>query len=103
MTTNRRNARLVAFLSLVIGSSLTLDPRSTHAGPISEMLARHRSQKQLKLPPMDKPFSSKPPYNFDTKTTSLTDRFKKRFSIRRGSSEGIIPLNKDMGLIKTSR
>jgi hypothetical protein len=70
------------------------------AGPISDMLARHRQAKMTKLPPMDKPHTIKKikdPY--PPRTASLSQRFKQRFGLNRSSN----PLtNPDPGLIKTS-
>ena len=99
MPSNRLKARMVASLSLVIlAFSATAKP--TEAGPISEMLARRRQGQQLKLPPMDKPFSTKPVRDLNAKTTSLSQRFKQRFHLKRGGSDGA---GTDTGVVKTSR
>lgn len=91
-------ARMAAALALC-----ALAAPAAQAGPISEMLTRHRQQRQMKLPPMDKPFSTRPVR--DLNTPSLAERFKKRFALRRGapSSGGIVPMNQDSGVVKTSR
>lgn len=103
MLSNRRNARMIASLAVAIVATAVLAPTS-EAGPISDMLARHRQAKIMKLPPMDKPFSSKPVKDLNVTNTSLRDRLKKRFSLgRTPPSSGVIPLNKDLGVVRTAR
>ena len=97
MPSNRRKARV--FASLAVAVLATSAP--VHAGPISEMIARHRQQRAMKLPPVDKPFTIKP-YR-DPNTQSLTQRFKQRFSLKRGASDSSFPMNQDSGVVKTSR
>ena len=102
MPSNRRKALMIACLGFALVANFALVP-SSHAGPISEMLARHRMNKQMKIPPMDKPFSKKPIRDPNLKTASLKDRFTKRFSLGRGRSDGTVPMTRDPGVINTSR
>jgi hypothetical protein len=102
MPSNRRKALMIASLGFALVASLALVP-SSQAGPISDMLARHRMNKQMKIPPMDKPFSKTPIRDPNFKNASLTERFKKRFSLGRGNSDGTVPMPRDFGVINTSR
>jgi hypothetical protein len=101
MPSNRRLSRMVASLLLVVPTLFALAP-STQAGPISEMITRRRIQRQVQPSVSNKSFS---PSTFDRfKTTSLKDRFKKRFSPKPGSSVISDPFNHGMtDVIKTSR
>jgi hypothetical protein len=96
MPSNRRKARMTACLAFAVLANFALIP-STHAGPISDMIARHRQKQAMKLPPMDKPFSTKPIRDPNLRTASLTDRFKKRFSLKKNTPDGAIPLNPNLG------
>jgi hypothetical protein len=69
------------------------------AGPISDMLARHRQARQTKLPPMSKPFDMRPVKDLSVKTASLSERFKKRFSLKRGGATD----GTSQGVVRTSR
>ena len=104
MPSNRRKARMIACLAFALLANFGPVPTS-HAGPISDMLARRRMNKAMKIPPMDKPFSTKPIQDPNLKTASLKDRFKKRFSLSRGKTDGTVPaqMNRDFGVINTSR
>ena len=99
MPSNRLKARMIASLALVILAFSGAVPPA-QAGPISDMLARHRQNKQMQLPPMDKPFSTKPVRDLNAKNASLTQRFKQRFHLKRNGGEG---MNMDTGVTKTSR
>jgi hypothetical protein len=103
MPSNRRKARMIVSLTLAVLATSTLVVPRSQAGPISDMIARHRQNQQMKLPPVDKPFSTKPVRDLNARNTSLKDRFKKRFSLNRSNSTGGIPLNSDSGVVKTSR
>jgi hypothetical protein len=104
MSSNRRKARMIASLTFAVLATFVQVPTSTDAGPISDMLARHRAQRQMKLPPMSKPFSTKPVKDLSVRTASLSDKFKKRFSfMKKPASSGTIPMNKDYGVVKTSQ
>jgi hypothetical protein len=96
---NRLKARMIASLTLVILACSGPAP-TAQAGPISDMLARHRQNQQMKLPPVDKPFSTKPVRDLNARNQSLTQRFKQRFHLNRSGTAG---MSTDSGLIKTSR
>jgi hypothetical protein len=102
MPTNRRKSRQIALVTLTLLASLALVP-SAQAGPISDMLALHRQNKQMKLPPMEKPFSNKPHKDPNVRNVSVTDRLKKRFSFKKPTPSGVIPLKDDLGSMRTSR
>ena len=55
---------------------------------------------QMKLPPVDKPFSTKPVRDLNARNASLTQRFKQRFHLNRSGTQG---MNADSGVVKTSR
>ena len=97
MLSNRLKVRMIASLTFAILAISGPAPLA-QAGPISDMIARHRQAQAMKLPPMDKPFSKKPVRDLNAPNVSLTERFKKRFSLRRGGSDGM-----DQGVVKTSR
>ncbi len=100
MPSNRVKVLVFASLAVaVLATSAPLGPAS--AGPISDMLARHRQQRSMRLPPPDKPFTIKP-YK-DPNAPSLTQRFKQRFSLKRGASDSSSPMHEDSGVIKTSK
>jgi hypothetical protein len=97
MPSNRRNARLIAML-LALAFLATVAPVSTApAGPIGDMMARHRQARQMKLPAVDKPHTIKPYRDTNARTASLSQRFKQRFSLKKGANF------QDQGVIKTSR
>ncbi len=102
MRSNRiEGRRLISLVAALVAASALASPATATAGPISDMLARHRQAKMTKLPPVDKPHTIKKirdPY--PNKTASLSQRFKQRFNLKRGSSSN--PLT-DQGVIKTSR
>jgi hypothetical protein len=87
------------FASLAFAILATSAP--VHAGPISDMIARNRQRREMRLPPPDKPFQIKP-YK-DPNAPGLAQRFKQRFTLKRGSSDSSFPMNHDSGVIKTSR
>ena len=100
MLTNRHKGQMIASLAFALLANLALIAPA-QAGPISDMLARHRQAKALKLPPMDKPFVIKPVKDPNIRTASLSQRFKQRFSLKRGSNpDGVF---KDQGVMRTSR
>jgi hypothetical protein len=90
---------MISSLTLVILAFSCLAP-PTEAGPISDMLARHRQNRQMKLPPVDKPFSTKPVRDLNARNASFTQRFKQRFQLNRSSGQG---MSTDSGVMKTSR
>ncbi|WP_435009899.1 hypothetical protein P12x_001107 [Tundrisphaera lichenicola] len=96
-----RLALALAFLTLV---SLTPTPVSA-GGPISEMLARRKMQRQMKIPPMDQPFSTKPVR--DISPSNLSNRFRQRFSLKKPDGSSILSggffAPKDQGVARTSR
>ncbi len=100
MPSKYRKALILASLTFAVVATL-VPAVSAQAGPISDMLARHRQQRSMKLPPMEKPFSMAPHRN--PNAPSLTQRFKQRFSLKRGSSSFSSPLNHDSGVIRTSK
>lgn len=97
MPSNRRKALVFALLAVAVLATSA----PAFAGPISDMIARHRQQRAMKLPPVEKPFSMKPHRNLNA--PSLAQRFKQRFSLKRGASDGLFPMNHDSGVIKTSK
>ncbi len=100
MPSNR--VKILVFASLAVAALASFAPVAPAvAGPISDMLARHRQQRSMRLPPPDKPFTIKP-YK-DPNAPSLTQRFKQRFSLKRGSSNSSSPMNHDSDVIKTSK
>lgn len=86
---------MTALLGLALLSGAVLAPPAP-AGPIGEILARHRQARQTKLPPMDKPFVVKPVRDPYAATTSLSGRFKQRFGLTK-------PGLADSGVVRTSR
>jgi hypothetical protein len=99
MLSNRRKGRMFAMLVVALLATSALVPPA-QAGPISDMLARHRQARQMKLPPVTKPHTIVPFKDPNARTASLSQRFKQRFSLKRNSSAGS---NKDQSVIKTSR
>ncbi len=95
MILTQRRRRMTALLGLALLSGAVLAPPAP-AGPVAEMLARHRKARQTKLPPMDKPFVVKPVRDPYAATTSLSGRFKQRFGLGR-------PGLADPGVVRTSR
>jgi hypothetical protein len=106
MISKRSRALFVAALALV-GLSTTLPAPAVAGGPISDMIGRYRMHRQMKIPPMEKPFSTKPVK--DISPSSLSSRFKKRFSTTRPSGTsitsggGLFSPKTDSGLTRTSR
>ena len=98
MRSNHRQGRMIAALvvALLATSALT---SPAPAGPISDMLARHRQAKLTKLPPVDKPHTIKQIKDPYAQTTSLSQRFKQRFAVRRAQKN---LSNKDQSVIKTT-
>ena len=99
MPSNRLEGREhIGLLSVLLILGALASPAS--AGPISDMLARHRAAKITRLPPVTKPLTItkiKDPYPI--KSPGLTQRFKQRWALRHGGN----PLtNPDPGIIKTS-
>jgi hypothetical protein len=102
MRPRNHRVRLVAVLTLaLLGSSVAVIPPA-QAGPIADMMARHRQAKQMKLPPMEKPFSKKPVKDLSVQNTSFATRLKKRFSIKRDGASGMAPIV-DSSVTKASR
>ena len=99
MLASRRNARTIARLAIAFLAVLTIAPDAP-AGPISDMIARHRQARSMKLPPADKPRAIRPIKDPNARTAGLTGRFKQRFSLKKGQSTGS---TKDQGVIQTSR
>jgi hypothetical protein len=98
---SNRKALMVASLALaVLATSAVVSPAPIQAGPISDMLAKHRQARQMKLPPVTKPHTIVPFKDPNARTASLSQRFKQRFSLKRGAADGA---TKDQGVIKTSR
>jgi hypothetical protein len=98
MTSIRLNVRGLTTLAVALLVLAIAAPAP--AGPISDMLARHRAAKATKLPPLDKPHTIKKikdPY--PPRTGSLAQKFKQRMAVRQAKAtmEG-----KDPGIIKTS-
>jgi hypothetical protein len=102
MPSNRRKALMIATLGFALVANLALIP-SSHAGPISDMLARRRMNQQMKIPPMDKPFLKTPIRDPNLRTASLTERLKKRFSLGRGRSDGTVPMTGGLGMFNTAK
>ncbi len=105
MISIRTRSQMAAALAVVALATLSPVPAAS-GGPISDMLARHRQHRQMRIPPIDKPFSGKPVK--DVSPSSLSGRFKKRFSLTRpdGSSltsGGLFSPKADPGFTKTSR
>lgn len=100
MPLKRRKALVFASLTLAVVASLA-PAVSAQAGPISDMLAHHRQQRAMKLPPMEKPFSMALHRNLNA--PSLAQRFKQRFSLKRGSSNSSFPMSRDSDVIRTSK
>ena len=105
MISRRYRAVLVATLALVGPVAVTPAP-ATAGGPISEMIGRYKMSQQLKLPPMQKPFSTKPVK--DLTPQSLSSRFKKRFSTMSSgtaitSKNGPYGPNYDQSVTRSSR
>jgi hypothetical protein len=95
MRTNHRTGLMIASLAVALLATLAVVP-SAQAGPISDMIARHRQAKAMKLPPMTKPHTIVPIKDPNARTASLSQRFKQRFSLKRNS-------NQDQGVVRTSR
>ena len=104
MLSKRNVARFILGLALLTLAVEAPAP-ALAGGPISEMLARRKMQRQMKLPPMDKPFSGKPIK--DISPVNLSSRFRQRFSLRRPDGTSILSKGffapKDEGLTRTSR
>jgi hypothetical protein len=106
MISKRTRSLFVAALALV-GLAAMLPAPAVAGGPISEMIGRYKTQRQMKLPPMAKPFSTKPVK--DLSPSSLSSRFKKRFSMTKPSGTsitskgGLFGSKDDSGVVRTSR
>jgi len=98
MLATRRKARMIAALALALVATSMTAP-TTSAGPISDMLARHRQARALRLPPMDKPFQIKNYKDPNARRASLTQRFKQRYALRKAGMGS----TKDQSVIKTKR
>jgi hypothetical protein len=90
---------MIALLTFALVASTC---QVAQSGPISDMLARHRQNRQMKLPPMDPPFSKKPVKDLNTKTASLSTKLKKRFSFKKDGPTDANPFS-DSNVMKTSR
>ncbi len=95
MRTNRRNGLMIASLAIALLATTAQVPPA-QAGPISDMIARRRQAKAMKLPPVTKPHTITPYKDPNAKTASLSQRFKKRFNLKRNA-------NQDQGVVKASR
>jgi hypothetical protein len=106
MISKRYRALFVAALALV-GLATMLPAPAVAGGPISEMIGRYKMHRQTKIPPMEKPFTGKPVK--DISPSSLSSRFKKRFSMTKPSGTsitsggGLFSPKTDSGLTRTSR
>ena len=96
MHKNHSQGRIIACLAVALAATIAQVPPAAHAGPIGDMLARHRQARQMKLPPVTKPHTIVPYKDPNARTAGLTQRFKQRFSLKRNA-------NKDQGVVKTSR
>ncbi len=103
MSTNRTRAGLAVALALVVlGSPIA----PAQAGPIGDMLARHKAQRQMQLPPVEKPFTGRPVK--DISPSSMKSRFKKRFTPSagravKGPTGALGSMFHDSGVNRTSR
>jgi hypothetical protein len=106
MISRRYRAVFVATLALVGLATMSPAP-ATAGGPISDMIGRYKMKQQMKIPPMQKPFSTKPVK--DLSPSSLSSRFKKRFSTPQPSGtsitsrRGLFGTNSDSGVVRASR
>ena len=106
MISKRYRALLVVTLALV-GLATMLPAPAVAGGPISDMIGRYKMRQQMKIPPMQKPFSTKPVK--DLNPSSLSSRFKQRFSMTKPSGTsitskgGLFSPNGDSGVVRTSR
>ncbi len=100
MIAQPHRARMAGAFALV-ALAILLPAPAAPAGPISEILARHRMNRRMRIPPMEKPFSGKPIK--DLNAPSLARRFQSRFALRRDGSSVILPMNRDQGVVRTKR
>jgi hypothetical protein len=102
MRSKRRKTSIIALLSFaLVATSFSVVPPA-QGGPISEMIARHRQARQMKLPPKDKPFSGKPVKDLNAKTASFSSKLKKRFTFKKDGATDA-PIFTDSNVTKTSR
>jgi hypothetical protein len=106
MISKRYRPLFVAAIALV-GLGALIPAPAVAGGPISEMIGRYKMKQQMKLPPMQKPFSTKPVK--DISPSSLSNRFKQRFSMKKPSGTsitsggGLFGSKNDSGVVRTSR
>jgi hypothetical protein len=81
---------MIAFLFFSVAAGLSQIPPA-EAGPISDMMARYRQNKAMKLPPMEPAHSMKPVKDINVQTASFATRLKKRFSFKKTPTSGVIP------------
>jgi hypothetical protein len=94
---------MIALLTFAIVASVnfSLIPQAK-AGPLGDLIARQRQKHAMKLPAMDPPFSKKPIKDLNLKSASFTTRLKKRFSIHKTPTSGVIPFQ-DSNVTKASK
>jgi hypothetical protein len=102
MRSTRLKGQMIALLTFVLVASSFSVVSPAQAGPISDMIARHRQAKQMKLPPVEKPFSKKPVKDLNAQNASFSTRLKKRFSLKKDGPTNS-PLFQDSNVTKTSR
>ena len=96
-----RTIATTAALAVVVAAATFASTSPAHAGPIGDLLTRHRQARQMRLPPVDKPHTIRTYKDPNARTASLTRRFQQRFGLGRPSaSEGSTG---DPGVMKTSR
>jgi hypothetical protein len=98
MLANRRKGRMIASLAVALLATSTL-VSPAQAGPISDMLARHRQAKAMKLPPVTKPHTIQSIKDPNARTASLSQKFKQRFNLKKNSPS---TSTKDQSVIKTT-
>ena len=72
------------------------------AGPIGDLIAKHRQNRSMRLPPINKPFSTAPVKDISPRKSILAQKFQQRFQLKRGgAADG--PSTQDQGVVRTSR
>ena len=95
------NCRKLGLLALGLLTTAAFAP-PCQAGPISEMIARHRLQRQSKSTVVTQAFTGKPLKDLNTANAGMTDRFKKRFALKKQDGP-VFETFKPNGVIKTSQ
>jgi hypothetical protein len=101
MPTNRPKPWTIVLFAALLALAWSPVPPA-QAGPIGDLIAKHRQNKAMRLPPISKPFSTEPVKDISPKKSILAQRFKQRFQLKRGgATDGSAA--PDQGVVRTSR